>query len=927
MSVIKGTKENKRLPRARQSEDDIFALDIGTRNVVGIIGHMEDGVFCVDYNVSEPHKRRAMLDGQIEDIGETARVVKRVKEQLEEKSGMTLCRVAIAAAGRALVTKRSSIEKNIEGKENISEEVLRSLELEAVAVAQDELDKENRESGMNFYCVGHTVIRYTLDDYPIKSLLGHKGNSATVELIAAFLPGLVVESLYTVMDMCGLEVCSLTLEPIAAMNVIIPPEVRLINIALVDIGAGTTDIAISQNGSIVAYAMATIAGDEITEDIIQKYLVDFETAEEMKVTPLGEDVVFTDILGFEHTVDSNEFYSSLYPAVDELAETIAKNILEANGAAPAAVFLVGGGSLIPDLTTLVSDKLQIPENRVAVGGQTYQKNVVRGTEETAGPEYVTPIGIGITATLQTGYDFSTVTLNGSKVRLFDSKAVTVADLLMNAGYKTTQIIGKSGRGLTFTLNGEKQSIRGETSTPASIDVDGKSVPLEYTVKKGDVIQFTPATVGHNASVCISDIVGEIAVHKVSVDGVEYTFGTTARVGGEVVSGSYSIQNYDNIVIDTVETLEELIFTLPFPCENLNFYKGERLIKGDYILSANDAFTTREKSDKSKDNAPNRARDYVRKNEKAHRTVDLLSNMPLREGDAVPAGSADVNMRDSYEAVRNGAGSANAPLSGKAAALAAQANAVQTVQPVQPMPAANASMQNMQPMSVAPMQTSLFGDPQPPAGTVYAAARGNSPLPSMSLSAAEAGEMASMNVASMNEAAAPVMIAPPVNRQPSPAAAAAAAAAANALSSVAMSANRVHSTGSMAMQPGMSGMPGMPAMSTMSAASAMPTAPIQPARSDPGEEHMPVFNPENLTPPELPPVSGVISVFLNSKRITLDATKDGSPHEFLELMALADIDLSNPPESGKMILTLNGRDASFMDLLHSGDRIVIKWADK
>ncbi|MCM1578822.1 MAG: ATPase, partial [Ruminococcus sp.] len=260
MSVIKGTKDNKRLPRARQSEDDIFALDIGTRNVVGIIGHMEDGVFCVDCNVSEPHKRRAMLDGQIEDIGETARVVRRVKEKLEDKSGMTLSKVSIAAAGRALVTKRSFIEKNIEGNENISEEVLRSLELEAVALAQEELDKENRESGMNFYCVGHTVIRYTLDDYPIKSLLGHKGNHATVELIAAFLPGLVVESLYTVMDMCGLEVYSLTLEPIAAMNVIIPPEVRLINIALVDIGAGTTDIAISQNGSIVAYAMATIAG-------------------------------------------------------------------------------------------------------------------------------------------------------------------------------------------------------------------------------------------------------------------------------------------------------------------------------------------------------------------------------------------------------------------------------------------------------------------------------------------------------------------------------------------------------------------------------------------------------------------------------------------------------------------------------------------
>ncbi|MCM1579197.1 MAG: hypothetical protein NC078_10405, partial [Ruminococcus sp.] len=687
---------------------------------------------------------------------------------------------------------------------------------------------------------------------------------------------------------------------------------------------------ISQNGSIVAYAMATIAGDEITEEIIQNYLVDFETAEEMKVTPLGEDVVFTDILGFEHTVDSNEFYSSLYPAVDELADTIARNILEANGSAPAAVFLVGGGSLIPDLTTLVSDKLQIPENRVAVGGQTYQKNIIRGTEETSGPEYVTPIGIGITATLQTGYDFSIVTLNGSKIRLFDSKAVTVADILMNAGYKTTQIIGKSGRGLTFTLNGEKQSVRGETSNPASIEVNGNSVPLEYTVKKGDVIQFTPATVGQNASVCISDIVGDISMHKVSVDGVEYSFGSAAKVGGEVVSGSYSIQNYDDIVIDTVETLDELIFTLPFPCENLNFYKGERLIKGDYVLSPNDAFTTREKSGKSKENAPNRARDYVRKNEKAHRTVDTLSNMPLREGDAVPAGSvgvADMNMRTGNAAL-TGTPISGAPLSGRAASLAAQVNAFHSGQTLSPETVGGTASHSVGTTGNVPVQTSLFGstDSVPPTGTVYS--RGNAPLPSMSLSAAEA-----MAENIPHALSAPAVSAPVVHRTASPAALAAFNAAESALSATARSARESLSAGTsapMSSRSAASAMPSVPrsGLSGLSGLSSQPpTAAAAPSPAAKSEEHMPVFNPENLASAAAAPERGAISVFLNSKKITLDATKDGSPHEFLELMALADIDLSNPPESGKMVLTLNGRDASFMDLLHSGDRIVIRWDDK
>lgn len=714
-SKAQGASVIRKAQKSPQGENDIFALDIGTRNVVGVIGHMEDGVFTVSEAVSVPHKRRAMLDGQIEDIVETSRIVSQVKAALEEKAEMTLSKVAIAAAGRALKTKRASVETELDGRESITENMLKSLELEAVAKAQSELDSDSTADGTTFYCVGHTVIKYALDDYPIKSLLGHKGKKVEVELIAAFLPSLVVESLYTVMDMNGLDVCSLTLEPIAAMNVIIPPEVRLINIALVDIGAGTTDIAVSRNGSIVAYAMATIAGDEITEDIIQKYLVDFETAENMKLTPPGEDVSFTDILGFEHTIKSDEFFSGLFPAVDQLADTIADNILEANGSAPAAVFLVGGGSLIPELTSLVAEKLEIPENRVAIGGQNYRKNINLGKMKITGPEFVTPIGIGITATLQKGYEFSQVTLNGGKFRIFDTKTVTAADLLMNAGFQTPQIIGKSGRGLVFTLNGEKQSLRGETSTPAQIMVNGLPATLEYTVKPGDVIEFTPATVGANAAVTVSDIAGEVFTKKIIIDGEEYTFGRTVRANGAVVSGNYSVQNYDNIEIESIETLGDLIMSLPFDCSGIAFFKNDRLIREDYVLEENDAFVTKDKHS-ARENLPNAARDIALKDEKASRTVQTLSGIPM-------------------------------------------------------------------------------------------------------------------------------------------------------------------------------------------------TAP-EPAPAEPSAE------------PESP--SGSITVTLNGRPTRLEARTDNSPHEFIELMALADIDISDPPPSGNMILTLNGQNASFMDVLHDGDSIVIKW---
>ncbi|MBQ7782886.1 MAG: hypothetical protein IJ368_02860, partial [Oscillospiraceae bacterium] len=70
--------------------------------------------------------------------------------------------------------------------------------------------------------------------------------------------------------------------------------------------------------------------------------------------------------------------------------------------------------------------------------------------------------------------------------------------------------------------------------------------------------------------------------------------------------------------------------------------------------------------------------------------------------------------------------------------------------------------------------------------------------------------------------------------------------------------------------------------------------------------------------------GTITVYLNDKPTVLPARSDNSPHEFLELMALADIDTKNPPPSCNMLLLLNGKDASFMDILHDGDKTVIRW---
>ncbi len=574
-------------------DDLIFALDIGTRTVVGVVGMMVDEMFHVVDCEVVPHAKRSMMDGQIEDIDEVAKIVEKAKRALEERQNMKFTNVAIAAAGRALKTECVNIELEIPTDEPISEQLAESFEMEAISTAQQRIDSVQEEAeSISFYCVGYNIIGYELDGYKMKSIKGHRGKKIQVEVIAAFLPSMVVESLYSVMERNELEVSALTLEPIAAMNVIVPPEVRLINIALVDIGAGTSDIAIAQNGSIVAYAMATTAGDEITEEIIKHYLVDFETAERMKITAGSEDLTYRDILGFEYTITSEEFYTTISPSIDALADTITQTITNINGGAPAAVFLVGGGSLLPNLPKLVSEKLGIAESRIAVSGSNYIKSVVVTEDSLKGPAYVTPIGIGVTSVIDSGYDFSNVFLNGKKFKVFDTKNLKVFDVLLMGGYKTKEILGRSGTDLVYTLNGKEVIRRGEVGKPAELTLNGNATTLNSFVKKWDKIEITPAVAGEAPKVKLFDLMKQIEPIIVTLDEREYSFEPTASVNGEMKDFDYQIEVGDVVEIKDkfyLSDLEEKLESISD--EIVRFAKGGILLEQEYVLGNSDMLTT------------------------------------------------------------------------------------------------------------------------------------------------------------------------------------------------------------------------------------------------------------------------------------------------------------------------------------------------
>ena len=144
--------------------------------------------------------------------------------------------------------------------------------------------------------------------------------------------------------------------------------------------------------------MIPLAGDEITEVIAKNYLVDFNTAEKIKMaasSDINEPVVFKDIMGLEQTISVDEILKIADDSVDTMAKNTADKIIELNGGKPVnAVFVVGGGGKITGYTDKIADYLGIARQRVAVRGPEDLTTVDFMVDNFKKDSlYVTPIGI------------------------------------------------------------------------------------------------------------------------------------------------------------------------------------------------------------------------------------------------------------------------------------------------------------------------------------------------------------------------------------------------------------------------------------------------------------------------------------------------------------------------------------------------------
>lgn len=570
----------------------VFGLDIGTRSIIGTVGYKDrTGRFRVVAQVMKEHETRAMLDGQIHDIAKVSETIGVVRRELELMIDRPLTDVCIAAAGRVLKTISVFADYEFPEETTVTDEHIYSLNMIGVEKAYEIIRDNTKTEETSYYCVGYSVIKYYLNGYPITNLEGHKANKISTELLATFLPDEVIDGLYRAVERAGLYVANLTLEPIAAINVAIPERFRLLNIALVDVGAGTSDICITKDGAIVAYGMIPFAGDEITETLAKEYLADFQTAEKIKKGCAKKQISYKDIMGITHKLESKNIVAKMKAPMENITKNIASKIKELNGGkSVSAVFIVGGGGKVPGFTNSLASHLGILGERVALRGEEVLAQVDFMQDKIKKDSLlVTPIGICLNYYEQKN-NFIFVTVNRERVKLYDNDHLTIVDAAMQMGISNELLFPRRGTPLEFYVNGKQKMVRGEQGEASVVTLNGKPASLGSEIEANDQIEIRFSTVGAPA-------VYEIRQLPEYTDTIEFTFNGKniicpkfVKVGNDLVSEYYSIQNMDRIEILNYYTLKQILEFMDLPADgeyyvnNVLADMGERVYENFTISS-------------------------------------------------------------------------------------------------------------------------------------------------------------------------------------------------------------------------------------------------------------------------------------------------------------------------------------------------------
>lgn len=397
---MKSIKEavSKRSSGKKSNENYLVALDIGTENVKVLIGRVVQGDIEI-VGVGKAHQDLSdMQAGAIADIAAVVNNCDQALNQAEQQAGVSARPVIIGIAGELVKGTTISVQvrrKNSDQELSIEEveRIVGLVQQRARERAKQQLAWELGGKDVEIQLVNSALVAIEIDGYPVTNPIGFKGKDVVVQLYTAFAPMIHIGALERTAKELDMDLLAVAAEPFAVARSVIGNDSNAsMNAILMDVGGGTTDIAVINDGGVQGTKMFGIGGRAYTRSIERALDISFLQAEEIKLglttdkVPSGKMPVIKKAL--DNTLDV--WVSGVELALGEFSNL---------DHLPNRLLLCGGGSSLQQLV----DKLEtsdwyseLPFTRKPVVQHIQPRQVVGIIDKTGNVNdhtYITAMGL------------------------------------------------------------------------------------------------------------------------------------------------------------------------------------------------------------------------------------------------------------------------------------------------------------------------------------------------------------------------------------------------------------------------------------------------------------------------------------------------------------------------------------------------------
>jgi cell division protein FtsA len=398
-------KMKSKLPRKPVARDDtLVALDIGTEYVKALIARIKgDDIEIV--GVGRTHQELAdMHTGAIADIAGVVRNCEDALAQAEEQAGFQAKRCVIGIAGELVKGVTHTIryrrpEPNRALDESEMEFIIEKVQDRAAAKAQQQIALETGNDDVEVKLVNSALVSIHIDGYKVSNPIGFQGKDVAVQIYTAFAPMVHIGALERVAEELDLELIAVAAEPFAVSRSVLGTDANSnFTAVLADVGGGTTDIAVVNDGGVEGTKMFGIGGRSFTNTIASEMSITYNAAEKLKVNIDREEVKESVKKDVAAAVDKTlevwlagvELALSEFDSVDHL---------------PPRILLCGGGASLTQLVKALESRewyKELPFTRRPTIKHIEPGDVLGITDTTARASdhtYITAMGL-----LRVGYD-------------------------------------------------------------------------------------------------------------------------------------------------------------------------------------------------------------------------------------------------------------------------------------------------------------------------------------------------------------------------------------------------------------------------------------------------------------------------------------------------------------------------------------------